>query len=87
MLDDGKSACTFCPNNTLEEWEELRREEPGAFERAVAMSRAAKIDSPDAIGLMRCNKHGKRQLHVWADGGYSDVRGGEEDEQPCECAL
>lgn len=83
----GKSACTFCPNNTLAEWQEIRRDEPEAFARAVAMSRAAKIDAPDVVGLMRCNPHGKRQLHVWADGGYPDVAGGHEDDQPCECAL
>lgn len=84
-----KSACTFCPNNTLEEWEDLRREEPEAFARAVAMSRNAEssITSPDVVGLMRCNEHGKRQLHVWADGGYGEVRSGREEDQPCECAL
>ena len=82
-----KSACTFCPNNKLEEWEALRRDEPAAFARAVAMSRAAKIDSPDVVGLMRCNPKGKRQLHVWADGGYDGALGGREDDQPCECAL
>lgn len=85
-----KSACTYCPNNTLEEWEALRRDEPGKFAEAVAMSRnaATSIDSPDVVGLMRCNAHGKRQLHVWAEGGYGDVRrGGREDPMPCECAL
>ncbi len=82
-----KSACTFCPNNKLDEWVALRRDEPEAFARAVEMSAAAKIDSPDVVGLMRCNTHGKRQLHVWAAGGYPDVKGGLEDDSPCECAL
>lgn len=67
-----KSACTFCPSNTLAEWEELRREDPQAFADAVAMSRdaAGTITDPETVGLMRCNPHGKRQLHVWAEGGY-----------------
>jgi hypothetical protein len=82
-----KSACTFCANNTLEEWEELRREEPEAFARAVALSRGANIEVPDVVGLMRCNPHGKRQLHVWAEGGYGACRGGREDPMPCECAT
>lgn len=85
-----KSACTFCPNNTLQEWVELRRDEPEAFARAVEMSRRAEatLTSPDVVGLMRCNPHGKRQLHVWADGGYDGERlGDREDAMPCECAL
>mgnify|MGYP001583448261 CR=1 FL=1 len=85
----GKSACTFCPNNKLEEWEQLRREEPDRFEEAVAMSRNAEVDSPDVVGFMRCNPHGKRQLHVWAEGGYEGGLGGRDDEEemPCECVL
>lgn len=85
-----KSACTFCPNNTLAEWEALRREEPEAFAYAVAMSRRAEpgLDSPDVVGLMRCNPMGKRQLHVWADGGYGGELGPEtENPLPCECAT
>ncbi len=89
-----KSACTFCPNNTLSEWEDVRREEPEAFASAIAMSRkaAGAIESPDVVGLMRCNPHGKRQLHVWADGGYPGIAQRYDDEdateaQPCECAL
>lgn len=88
-----KSACTYCPNNTLAEWETLRRVEPARFAEAVAMSLGAEanIESPDVVGLMRCNPHGKRQLHVWAEGGYelkpsnSDDDNG--DAMPCECAL
>lgn len=83
-----KSACTFCPNNRLQEWIDLREQEPEAFARAVHLSRNAKVESPDVVGLMRCNPHGKRQLHVWADGGYDGAaQGGREDEMPCECAL
>jgi len=83
-----KSACTFCPNNKLEEWEALRRSDPAAFAEAVAMSRNAEVNNPEVVGLMRCNPHGKRQLHVWADGGYDgDKLGGSEDSMPCECAL
>jgi len=86
----GKSACTFCPGNKLAEWEELRVEEPAAFAEAVEMSRRAapNIEEPDVVGLMRCNPHGKRQLHVWADGGYDGCQlGGREDSAPCECAT
>lgn len=86
----GKSACTYCPNNSLEEWVALRQNEPGKFAEAVEMSRNAEstLTSPEVVGLMRCNPHGKRQLHVWAEGGYNDAElGGREDEQPCECAL
>lgn len=94
----GKSACKFCPNNKLAEWERLRREEPEGFAEAVEMSQnaAGSIESPDVVGLMRCNPHGKRQLHIWAEGGYEappasgTVRYDEDDERdamPCECAL
>jgi hypothetical protein len=84
-----KSACKFCPNNTLEEWEQLRDDDPKGFGEAVKMSRnaAPNIESPEVVGLMRCNPHGKRQLHVWADGGYAGAMGGREDDLPCECAL
>lgn len=84
-----KSACKFCPHNKLEEWEQLRDEDPDGFAEAVKMSRnaAPNINSPDVVGLMRCNPHGKRQLHVWADGGYDGALGGREDDLPCECVL
>jgi hypothetical protein len=83
-----KSACTFCPSNSEDEWIKLRDKEPGRFAEAVAMSRQAQIDSPDVVGLMRCYPHGKRQLHVWADAGCP--RGGARDvsdDVPCECAT
>lgn len=85
-----KSACTFCPNNTLAEWEALRRDEPERFAEAVEMSRNAQVEAPDVVGLMRCSPHGKRQLHVWADGGYGaldPMSCGREDAMPCECAT
>lgn len=86
-----KSACTFCPNNTLDEWKQLRREEPERFAAAVSMSRNARLDSPDVVGLMRCNPHGKRQLHVWADGGYPGLPPDDPEDMaeamPCECAT
>lgn len=34
----GKSACTFCPSNTLEEWRLLRKTEPEKFSEACALS-------------------------------------------------
>lgn len=83
----GKSACTYCPNNTLEEWEQLRQDEPERFAEAVEMSSRARVESPNVVGLMRCNAQGKRQLHVWADGGYGPSSGGHEPEQDCECAT
>jgi hypothetical protein len=85
----GKSACTFCPNNTREEWVELRETEPEAFAYAVEMSRraASTVESPDVVGLMRCNRPGKRQLHVWADEGCTANDNREDPEMPCECAL
>lgn len=91
-----KSSCTFCPSNSLSEWIELRDVEPEAFAQAIEMSRRAHptLESPEVVGLMRCNPHGKRQLHVWADGGYPDIpkslsRADDEglDNMPCECAL
>lgn len=85
-----KSSCTFCPNMTLTEWQELRRDEPEKFAEAVRLSRNAEVTSPDVVGLMRCNPHGQRQLHEWVDGKY-DVKPDDAcdptDEQPCECAL
>lgn len=81
-----KSSCKFCPNNTLAEWEELRRDDPQGFADALAMSRNADIDEPDVVGLMRCNKAGRRQLHDWADGKYEAVV--ESSPSPsCDCAT
>jgi hypothetical protein len=84
-----KSACTYCPNNTLEEWVQLKKDEPDRFDEAVAMSRNAEgsVTQPDVVGLMRCNPHGKRQLHVWAEGGYGELGREGENPMPCECAL
>ena len=83
-----KSACTFCPSNTLAEWAYLRARHPARFADAVAMSRNAQIDSPDVVGLMRCLPAGKRQLHlhVWNDDATACVRE-ERVSVDCECAL
>lgn len=85
-----KSACTFCPNNTFAEWQELRRDEPDRFREAVELSRGAEVTS-EATGLMRCNPRGKRMLHVWADQGYAGLplvpREDMEEAMPCECAT
>lgn len=69
-----KSACVYCPSNSLEEWRELQHTDPEAFEQAVEMSRRAEatITAPDVVGLMRCSPPGRRQLHVWAEGSYVD---------------
>lgn len=85
-----KSACTFCPHNTMLEWSRLRAEEPELFQKAVTMSERAQIDNPEVVGLMRCNPHGKRQLHVWARGGYPDLKVPQEEDEdlevmPCDC--
>ncbi len=84
-----KSACTFCPNNTIAEWRQLRAEEPAIFQEAVDMSRnaAPRIDQPDVVGLLRNAPHGQRQLHVWADAGCPRIVGEHENPMPCECAL
>jgi hypothetical protein len=96
-----KSACVMCPSNTLAEWREVRVTDPEEFEMAVEMSRRAfpGLESPDVVGLMRCNPHGKRQLHVWVEGGYPDIpvevpalpcgerEDDDLDQMPCECAL
>jgi len=67
-----KSACTFCPNNTLAEWEAIRDTDPEAFAYALAMSERAypTLEAPDTTGLMRCGRKGQRQLHLWHAGTY-----------------
>lgn len=91
LVPPPKSACTYCPNNTLDEWKQLRREEPEAFAAAVAMSAGAKLTAAESTGLMRCNPHGKRQLHVWAAGGYPELPPDDPEDMaeamPCECAT
>lgn len=89
LLVPHKSACTFCPSNTVDEWNDLRTRHPSRYADAVAMSRNARLDSPDVVGLMRCLPAGKRQLHlhVWND---SPVLCGANDSRElidCECAL
>ena len=91
MTPPPKSACTFCPNNTLDEWKQLRRDEPEAFAAALVMSEGARLTAEDTTGLMRCNPRGKRQLHVWAAGGYPDLPPDDPEDlaeaMPCECAT
>lgn len=87
LPEPGKSACTYCPSNTIDEWRLLRKIEPDRFAEAVEMSRNAEIDSPDVVGLMRCAPHGQRQLHVWVDAGMPQIRGEQDAPLPCECAL
>lgn len=86
-----KSACTYCPNNTIDEWKQLRRDEPEAFAKALAMSEGARLTAEDSTGLMRCNPRGARQLHVWNAGGYPDLPPddpeGLAEDMPCECAT
>lgn len=67
-----KSACVWCPNNTLEDWRTLRTEHPDLFAEALAMEAHAEpmIENPDIVGLMQCHPHGRRSLRVWAEGGY-----------------
>lgn len=84
-----KSACTFCPNNTFEDWSTLRAEHPRLFAYAIEMSRRAEphLENPDSVGLMRgCMPAGMRQLHVWAQEDCSDLAGDGEPAVPCECA-
>jgi len=85
-----KSSCKWCPSNTLAEWDELRRDDPEGFAEALLLSRTAELDAPDVVGLMRCNPHGKRQLHlrVWTDDAPTACGPDEgRDAMPCECAL
>lgn len=84
-----KSSCTFCPNNTMKEWEELRRNEPEAFEAALVMSRNADLDNPHDIGLLRRNPSGRKQLHQWAAGCYDGLGPLFEQDikQACECST
>lgn len=79
-----KSSCRWCPNNTLEEWEDLRENDPEGYADALAMEANAEIDVPDVVGLMRCMPHGKRQLRVWNGDRPTFAR---EEEMPCECSL
>lgn len=81
-----KSACVFCHSNKMAEWSEYRKRLPEDFEITMEMSRQAEIESPDVVGLMRCNKPGKRQLHlhIWQDEDKSDAEGAE---MPCDCAF
>ena len=83
-----KSACTFCPNNELQDWIDLRDRHPPLFAQAVAMSRraASGLENPDVVGLLRgCMPRGQRQLHVWVDHGCPDPGADGDRVIPCEC--
>ncbi|MCK6440324.1 MAG: phosphoadenosine phosphosulfate reductase [Planctomycetes bacterium] len=60
-----KSACTFCPANTLDEWEHLRNQYPHLYRFALSIEAEARITNPDIIGLMRRGKVGERSLVNW----------------------
>ena len=83
-----KSACRWCPSNTLAEWRDLHDHDPEGWAEAMAMSQNAELDAPDVVGLMRCNPRGKRQLHlhVWDDASPTPDKDTREA-LPCECAL
>jgi hypothetical protein len=88
-----KSACKWCPNNTLAEWREYHRDEPADFLTTVDWSRAASnnITAPDVVGFLRRAPNGHRQLHEWFDAGMPTIVGADDDEEdmdamPCECA-
>lgn len=87
-----KSACRWCPSNTLQEWYDLRDNDPEGWAEAMSISQNADVES-DAVGLMRCNKRGQRTLHLYVfddrkrtcrpDDGEDPSR----EAMPCECAL
>lgn len=85
----GKSACKFCPNNSLEDWERLRKQDPAGFEFALQMERAALPHINEAsVGLMRCNRPGSRLLTVWNENKYASENVGSCDvSQSCDCAV
>lgn len=88
-----KSACEWCPNNTIAEWREYHRDNPEGFAQTVDWSRAAanNITAPDVVGFLRRAPNGARQLHEWWDAGMPRIDGADDDEEdmdmmPCECA-
>lgn len=46
----GKSACFFCPNSTKAEIEDLRRQEPEALSRALALEANARLTKIKGLG-------------------------------------
>lgn len=46
-----RSACSFCPYHTNEEWRRLIAEEPGEFEKAVAYERALQATFAQVVGF------------------------------------
>lgn len=48
-----KSACFFCPSSKKAEILALRRDHPDLFDRAIAMEKAAAVNSTSVVGLGR----------------------------------
>lgn len=84
-----KSACTFCPHNTIADWERLRTLHPDRFAEALAIEEraSATIDKPEIIGLMRPRPVGKKQLRVWAATADDGAERDESESVPCECST
>lgn len=70
-----KSACKFCPNNTIADWYRLARNHPNDYLDIVELSRRTEKNvTSEAVGFLRnAMPAGKRHLHVWHDGGYPDA--------------
>lgn len=83
----GKSSCTFCPNQSLAEWQSIRENYPAEYQQALDLEEnaAPNIDKPEVVGLVRRNPAGKRQLRL-----LQDCRVEEDDDtdgQTCECSY
>jgi hypothetical protein len=98
-----KSACKFCPNNSIDDWYRLAHKHPNDYLKIVELSRKCdgNIES-EAVGfLWRAMPAGKRRLHLWHDGAYADapsppipgrvpvkpIKQNDIDDMPCECSL
>lgn len=81
----GKSACTFCPFNTIPDWERLRETDPDAFAFALKMEAGAqdRILDKENFGLMKRQPQGRKHLHQWVADNFCGKE--DDDEMPCEC--